>query len=290
VDDFIRGHVEYDVTSTANTTQVGPKNIVVPTLPVLSRSKNQVVVDAGFFLHPVHPHKSDPRWGFVLQPFRFDTQLHEEAVQVDAHYDSLGNLDRKAFKVPLERTRLFLSRVGVRYENAKSHFELGYEGGWETNALDRLTFDSSACDLTAAQSLEQCLTNQGASIDPATIQQIRETRRRHGMYADVDWTLPLFWKWKFVTKDQGEWFGPSHNDNSTDTLYRNDWTTNLSIPIFSNLSVGPGLELFSYENKVGHTHLLRVSPMMKINYTFDKYSGGKWKKSLAYKPGGGGDE
>jgi len=30
--------------------------------------------------------------------------------------------------------------------------------------------------------------------------------------------------------------------------------------------------------------------MMKINYTFDKYSGGKWKKSLAYKPGGGGDE
>src|SRR5439155_22969503 len=137
VDDFIRGHVEYDVTSTANTTQVGPKNIVVPTLPVLSRSKNQVVVDAGFFLHPVHPHKSDPRWGFVLQPFRFDTQLHEEAVQVDAHYDSLGNLDRKAFKVPLERTRLFLSRVGVRYENAKSHFELGYEGGWETNALDR---------------------------------------------------------------------------------------------------------------------------------------------------------
>jgi len=27
-----------------------------------------------------------------------------------------------------------------------------------------------------------------------------------------------------------------------------------------------------------------------INYTFDKYSGGKWKKSLAYKPGGGGDE
>ena len=290
VDDFIRGHVEYDVTSTANTTQVGPKNIVVPTLPVLSRSKNQVVVDAGFFLHPVHPHKSDPRWGFVLQPFRFDTQLHEEAVQVDAHYDSLGNLDRKAFKVPLERTRLFLSRVGVRYENAKSHFELGYEGGWETNALDRLTFDSSACDLTAAQSLEQCLTNQGASIDPATIQQIRETRRRHGMYADVDWTLPLFWKWKLVTKDQGEWFGPSHNDNSTDTLYRNDWTTNLSIPIFSNLSVGPGLELFSYENKVGHTHLLRVSPMMKINYTFDKYSGGKWKKSLAYKPGGGGDE
>jgi len=94
------------------------------------------------------------------------------------------------------------------------------------------------------------------------------------MYADVDWTLPLFWKWKLVTKDQGEWFGPSHNDNSTDTLYRNDWTTNLSIPIFSNLSVGPGLELFSYENKVGHTHLLRVSPMMKINYTFDKYSAG----------------
>jgi hypothetical protein len=290
VDDFLRGHLEYEVTSTANTTQVGPNNTVVSTLPVVSPTKNRIVLDAGFFFHPFFPHKSDPRVGFVLQPFRFDTPLHREEVDVDAHYKANGGLDRGAFKVPLERTRKLLSRIGGRYENAKSHFEVGYQGGWETNALDRLTFNSGACDLLAAESLQLCLTNQGASIDPTTIRQFRDTRRRHGIYADVDWTQELFWKWKFVTKDQGEWFLPAHNDNSTDTLYRNDWTTNLSIPVLPNITLEPGVELFSYENKVGHTHLLRVTPMMKINYTFDKYSGGRWKKSLAYKPRGGGDE
>jgi hypothetical protein len=61
-------------------------------------------------------------------------------------------------------------------------------------------------------------------------------------------------------------------------------TTTVPIPVFSDISVQPGFELFEYENKIGHTHLQTFSPVMKITFSFDRYSGGKWGKVLRYNP------
>lgn len=132
--------------------------------------------------------------------------------------------------------------------------------------------------------MQQCLSNQGANIDPKSIRQIRSTHLRYGPYIDGDWTQPLFHQVKFSSKNQLEYFRPSHNDNSSDTLYRFDSNDSLSIPLFSNFSFSPGIELFAYENKIGHAHLLRISPALKVTYTFDWYSGGRWKKALIYAP------
>jgi hypothetical protein len=292
-DEFVRGQMEYSVTVTAQTTQVNNVQVRVP--PAISRDKNKLMSDMGFFLHGFQPHKSDPKWGLVLEPLHFETPLHQEQIFVDPHFDTTGVLDRQAFTVDLERTRLLLPRLGIRFEGAGNHFELGYQGGWERNALDFLTFTNGSspalitCAPEADKSVQECLNDQGAAIDPNSIVQHRDTRIRHGIYADVGWSLALVHNLKFNVQDQGGWFAPAHNDNSTDTLYRNDATMKLTVPVFGNFSFEPGIELFSYENKVAHTHLFRVSPVLKVNFSFDQYSGGKWKKALWYKAGGSGD-
>lgn len=119
-DEYFRAHVEYSVlstghTATATNTGVTPPIVTtVPTLPTVSRSKNRVIIESGFFYHPFelpfrglplyNPHKFDPKLGFVIEPFRFDTPLAREELAVDAHFDANGNVDRPSFKLALDRS------------------------------------------------------------------------------------------------------------------------------------------------------------------------------------------
>jgi hypothetical protein len=291
VDEFIRGQLLYKASSTGSTKTVGPASTVVPSLPNASRSKDQALIDTGFFWHGLGRNKYYPEQGIVFEPFHFDTPLVEDALLINSHYNSsTGVLDRPAFKVPLERTRMYLARVGYRFQNKNNSFEAGYEGGWEANALEKLTFQAAGqpaeCDLTAGRTLATCLTAQPTTIQPGTIRQIRATRTRNGVYANLDWTLPLFWRMSFVALAQGEYFREDHLDNSSDTLYRNLASGTVRISIWPNFSVAPGLERLDYENKLNHTHLRTWSPVLKLIYNFDQYSGGSWARATRFKPAG----
>jgi len=289
VDEFIRGQLLYKANSTGATKTVGPASTVVQALPNLSQPKDQALLDTGFFWHGLGRNKYYPQQGIVFEPFHFDTPLIEEQLSINSHYNSsTGVLDRPAFQVPLQRTRMYLGRLGYRFQNKGNSFEVGYEGGWETNALEKLTFMAGGkpaeCDLTAKQTLTTCLTGQPITLQPGTIHQVRDTRTRDGYYVDLDWTLPLFWRLSFVALDQGEYFREDHLDNSSDTLYRNLASGTVRIPIWPNLSIAPGLERIDYENKLNHTHLATWSPVLKLVYNLDHYSGGDWGKAMRFKP------
>jgi len=276
LDEYVRNQLDYS-------SQVNEQ--IAPALPSVSRDKNRDQFDAGFFYHPFTachhflpcpaPRKEYPKYGFVFEPFRFDSPLAQEELIIGPKTNQE--------KVNLGRSQGLLARTGLRIENAKSHYEAGYEAGWERGALVTFLAGNTSCPPLPNQSPEGCLTNL---TPPVNVDQVRETRHRRGFYIDYAWTTPLpFHNWQNIVQAQGEWFpfGPP-NDNSSDTRKLFDITEKLSIPIVSSLSIQPGGEYFFYRNKFGIDHLARWTPSATLSWSFDRYSGGKWGKSLSYSP------
>jgi hypothetical protein len=295
VDWFLRGLTVYKATVTANiqTLALLPGETTPPTvgaLPVVSRSKNQGALDAGFFVH--NHDKHDNRYGFVLEPFHFDTPLHSVELPVNPYYSSTTDLlINPAFTLKLARNRTYFSRLAVRAESSKSSFEAGIQGGWEQNALQELTDSLGVnCLAVANTTLSSCLqgVQQTPGFDYHSLRPMYGIRENNGAYVNMDWTIPVIWKLSIHTEDYGEYYRPAHLDNSTNTLYRNDAKETLKFTLLPNLTLGPGLERFDYENKIEHVHLRTWDPVFNVTYSFDKYSGGNWKKSLGYSPSASG--
>jgi hypothetical protein len=290
LDQFVRGLAVYKTTVTATTQTLAllPGQTTPPTvgaLPLISRSKNQGAIDAGFFLH--RKHKYDSRWGLVYEPFHFDTPLYRVELPVNAFYShTTDQLINPAFTLKLDRDRRFLQRIGFRAESSQSSVELGIEGGWEQNALQELSGNLGDCHALATLTLSSCLKTfqQTPGFLFSSLQQLNGSRENNGAYVNLDWSIPLIWKLSFRTEDYGEYYSPAHLDNSTDTRYRNDAKETLKFTVLPNLTFGPGLERFDYENKVERVHFRTWSPVFNVTYSFDKYSGGDWKKSLGYSP------
>lgn len=277
LNEYVRNQLDYSSQVTEQ---------IAPALPSISRSKNRDQFDAGLFLHPFTvcklflpcpaPRKEFPKVGVVFEPFRFDSPVAQEELVIGPKTNQE--------KVNLERTQNVLGRAGVRIENAKSHFEAGYEAGWERGALVTFVAGSTSCPPLPSQSPYGCLTSL---VPPVHVDQVRETREQRGFYVDYAWTtpIPLHLNWKNIVQIQGEWFpfGPS-NDNSSDTRKLYDITEKLSIPLFASLSFQPGGEYYLYRNKFGVYSLIRWTPSASLTWSFDRYSGGKWSKALGYSP------
>jgi 5'-nucleotidase, C-terminal domain len=291
VDWFLRGLTVYKATATANTQTLSllPGQTTPPTvgaLPVVSRSKNQGAIDAGFFVH--NHDKHDNRYGFILEPFHFDSPLHSVDLPVNAYYSrTTDQLINPAFTLGFARNRRYLSRLALRAESSKSSFEAGIQGGWEQNALQQLTDNVGINCLEAGNvNLSSCLkgVQQTMGFDYHSLHPLYGTRENSGAYVNLDWTVPLIWKLSVHTEDYGEYYRPAHLDNSTNTLYRNDSKETLKFTVLPNLTFGPGLERFDYENKIEHVHLRTWDPVFNVTYSFDKYAAGSWNKSLGYSP------
>ena len=282
LDEYLRNQLDYS----AQITQQAAG------LESVSRDKNRGQLDTGFFVHPftVCSHfmpcriqrKGDPKIGFVLEPFRFDSPLAHEELVIGS-----GNNEER---VILGKAQRFMWRTGLRLENSKSSFEAGYEAGWERGALVTFMAGATSCPPLPDQSPEVCLMGL---TPPVAVDQLRQTRTLRGFYADEAWTTALpFHNWQNITQAQGEWFAfDESDDNSSDTRKLLDITEKISIPIFASLSFQPGAEYFLYRNKFGTSNLQRWTPSAKLTWSFDRYSGGKWGKALSYSSGSdGGDK
>jgi hypothetical protein len=296
VDEFIRGLVEYQDTVTGNTAQVliiSPSGIVTGNVlynapALVTRSKNQGAVDSGLFLHG--GHKYFDKLGLVLEPVHYDSQLATQELQFGPSYtNGVVTVPPVAIKPP--QVGDFLSRLAFRSESDKNHFEAGYQGGWEFRALESVTTNVGSCP---AQIITLCFdTLEAQTAFAATSLHLSlANRERHGPYADLDWSWPLLWRFSFRTQDSFAYYGPAHNDSPIDTLYRNDATQTLNFKLFPNLSIGPSLERFDYENKSVDGsqafHLRTWSPSIKVTYSFEVLQGSHWAKSWRYSPSGGG--
>jgi hypothetical protein len=98
----------------------------------------------------------------------------------------------------------------------------------------------------------------------------------------------------FRTQESFAFYAPAHNDTAIDTFYRNDAIESLNWKLYPNLTVGPSLERFDYENKINNVHLRTWSPTFQVTYSFDLLGGSRAGKSLVYgssanSPTGGSD-
>jgi hypothetical protein len=269
------------------------------TLPSVSRDKNRYQFDAGLFYHPFNfcrvvwpfclsTRKEYPENGFVFEPFRFDSPIVNELVDIGANGPNPQRLT-------LGRTQRVLMRTGWRTENAKSHLETGFEGGWNRGSLDKIVTSQGTCAPTPSEAFGECLANLPTPV--TDVDQVRRTRTLDGFYLDWQWSSPLpfvkGWQatpWTYTLQTQGDWFPFGGTDaNSSDTRYLYDMTNKFSIPILSSLSFQPSLEYFRYRNKFGVDYLQRWSPQATISWSFDFYSGGKVGKSIKHKGSGGAD-
>jgi hypothetical protein len=276
-------------------------NTLYPAPALTTYVQNQGAVDVGIFWHPGLPwhiagHKYFDKMGMVFEPLtHFDTQLASQDLLFAAVYDPAGSGKALVPAIPIHLpfNQNLLGRFGFRAESDKNHVEVGYQGGWELKALENVTSNLGVCP---AVTVTLCLETLEAkpTFLATSVGQTRDRRERHGPYIDMDWTWPLVWKLGFRTQESFSYFGPAHFDNAIDTLYRNDVIETLNFQLFSNLSFGPSLERFDYENKVEHVHLRTWSPTFKVSYSFDWLEGSKRGKSLRYSPtasaAGGGQE
>jgi len=291
-DEFARGSFLFKVSTADQTATVpvttnptAPTTVTQPALRLFQFVKNQAATDAGFFWH--RKHKYSNRIGLVLEPFHWDTQIERQPLLVNTLYGPDGETpSAPAIIKNLPHVYRFLGRIAFRAEGDKNYAELGYEAGRELNGLKSI----GACDPTAAIPLTTCLQGLQSmqNFSLASLPIATQSRERNGIYANVDWTTPLFWKFSLHSQDFLEYYGPAHLDNSTDTKYRNDATETLAWQALPNLSIGPSLERFDYENKVNFVHFRTWTPGISVTYSFDVYRGGSWMKSLKYGPNASG--
>ena len=150
LDEYLRNQLDYS-------SQVNEQ--IAPALPSVSQTKNRDQFDAGLFYHPFTvchnfrpcpaSQKEYPKLGMVFEPFRFDSPLAQEELIIGPKTNEQ--------KVDLGRSQGLLARIGLRIENAASHFETGYEAGWERGSLVAFQAGTTTCAPLPNQSPEGCL-------------------------------------------------------------------------------------------------------------------------------------
>jgi hypothetical protein len=176
--------------------------------------------------------------------------------------------------VEQQRTLSWSPRLGIRFENTDSYFELGGQGSrdWRVPLQYIFNADSATPIPCTADSLQTCVLQNANTIDALQrIKQVNAARWQSAVYLDSLYKLPLnkFKKAYFVFKNKGEYYFNSGDDTQVLTKYDYTMSNGFSLPIYRNLSVEPTVDLFWYENKVALNGLFKVNYSIKLNYTVD---------------------
>jgi 2',3'-cyclic-nucleotide 2'-phosphodiesterase (5'-nucleotidase family) len=220
----------------------------------------------------------------------------------------------------IDRSERFYGKIGLRYDDAKSWVEAGYEPGLNFNTPVAYVFNpgsgNQTCNAIAGQvfvppgapkptpqapdentSLADCVSYWASTIDPSTnnpfitsttkFRPITADRREHGFFLNFKASIPLpfnsFGKPAFyVMTGKSDWFLSRHDDVSLDTKYLIDWSHSLVVPLFGNLSIVPKFEVFYYENKVEGNTFRDMQSSVTFQYAFDWHRGLNLWKVLKY--------
>ena len=216
---------------------------------------------------------------------------------------------------PTDRTERFYGKLGLRYEDAKSWAEFGFEPGRNFNTPIAYTFNPasanpitclavagkapSASNAEANTSLSDCVsywsrvTDAAGNQSPQVItsgsafQPLTKDRWERGVFANFKASVPLPFNSMgkptfYVMQGKSDWFFSRSDDVSLDTKYFIDWTHSLVVPLFGNLSIVPKVEVFFYENKVAGNTFHAIQTTLTFQYTFDWHEGLGFWKSLKY--------
>jgi hypothetical protein len=258
----------------------------------VNQTTNLIQIDFGTYLHAYESPLPRLQWlvggHFETQPFQpFSTITINPVGSITSPQNLLFNPNR---------SRLTLARTGPRWQNRKSFFEVGGEAGANFHAIRQFDIKTSSsgtlvtqCPLEAQQTLSKCVNNYNTANPtiPITqsffVQTENETRDRFGIYWNSSLVIPLDPRITIQIDNQGDYFFPVANDNSTDTRFRHQYTQAVKFYVFPNLDFEPTYKIFLFENKVQNHFLFQQELAIKINLAFDLWNWHEKKQEVQYK-------
>jgi len=230
--------------------------------------------------------------------------------------------DQTFLQSSTRRSQLIVSKHGLRFDNAKSWFEGGFEIGRSLRVpvAFRFTPDNFVCYANAGttrgpdgkpstdptnETLADCVSIHSDTSDTAnlhitkasTFTAIPRSRWEKGWFLNFHlnvplpipvhkrWALPAS-SWAYVIDNRGEYFWNRQGDTSVDTKYLNQSTHSLVIPIWGNLSIVPKVDFFFYQNKAANSYIRTLQTSVALQYCFDWHTGLPWRALLYRNPSG----
>lgn len=263
---YIGGGIDYDRQSTGDPTKATG----------ISLNKNLAFGELGVVWWR-RPGRDFPNIGFVTA-VRGETQLERPFSAFN-----LANEAEDQVRITQRRGLLLLGRAGVRWQNKNNIFEIGGQGGREMRALRGYLFTNPGgtnfeCLVNSTQTLSDCITENSkppaglitANSIPSTLQQ---GRPRAGLYWKHNYSFPILSHVKYeLTHDADFFFVNFSGDTSIDTRFRYNAKSRVSVMIFKNLSIGPTLDLFMYQNKENRNFLFQRSIGIETKISFDIFN------------------
>ena len=250
--------------------------------PQIVQLNNRLTGDAGF-IRSLSGGRSQSRIGTIFS-------LHAETpLQQPFTTFTLGTQDR--LRVAQNRSLLLLPRLGVRWQTRVNSFEAGVEAGREINAFKGYRFDTTSieCLPSRTETFVKCITRLSTPPNPAITKDsvatvILQGRPRAGLYWKFNLSIPFNPKVKYELSQEADFFFNFHQDNATDTRYRDQSKHSLKFVIFPSLSVGPSLQLLFYKNKVNGDFLFQKVFAFETSLSFDLFNHREKGVQLKHKP------
>jgi hypothetical protein len=269
---FVAMGIDYKEQSTGDTT------------PRIFQINNRLTGDAGF-IDNTRGGRSQARVGITFT-------LHAEApLQHPFTTFTLGTQDR--IKIIQNRGVLLLPRIGLRWQNRSNSFEAGAQAGREIHALSGYRFITQGsiieCLPNATETFAACISRLSkppitAITKDSTATAILKDRPRAGFYWKFGLSIPLGTKVKYQLTQDADFFFNFHQDNATDTRYRDNSKHSLKFFIWPNFSIGPSLQLLLYQNKVKRDFLFQKQFGFEASFAFDLFNRREKRVQLEHKP------
>jgi 5'-nucleotidase, C-terminal domain len=257
---FLSGDLAYSKTSTARSLLPRLENYL----------DDRLILEPGAFRR-VHG-KPYPHFGPQMS-VRTETQFRRPLQNFD-----LGTADKATIGLRHERSISILPRLGFRFENRKSSFNVGYEAAIVPRTV-RYDFSGDAgpftcqVEATNAKAVANCVKEHSGLAASASALSITQTHVfRNAMFADARIVVPGS-RVSFVSQLAGELIGSGLGDNSTMTHWRYEWSAALTFKILQNLSAQPEVDYFRFRNQLGDIEFQQRKILFGLNYTFDWFSG-----------------
>jgi hypothetical protein len=274
VDGYLQPELNYDNVVTGQSVPPAVSNL----------KQNLLAGEGGFFLHKARDY---PRLGLVLSA-RDESQVVQPVEAV-----TLADPGKSPLNFSHDRTNWLFGHVGFRAQNRRSYFEGGFELG-DAQRVTAFNFTGPAgaqsCPFAAspgAQDEPDCVRTHSSGANPTITAQSAASASigsafRYGWYSTMHLVVPIQSRLSYTFDNTFDYFYAGNNSISTDMLYRDLWSNSLSLAITPNFSIAPKFDVFFYENQVERNFFRQVQTSIALKYSFDWFSGSRWKTALRY--------
>jgi hypothetical protein len=189
------------------------------------------------------------------------------------------------YELLLQRQRSWQPSIGPRYEHDNlNFFEAGYIHQEATNVLSGLTVNGIFTPLTAGTTAATVTSKITPNPGDVAIASYSSYLQNGGYW------LGMFTKrlphtkvvYQGITFGNFFAYGTSVRTSTVLTRYAAEFSNSLQVPVWGNLSLAPGFNMFFFQDQshqIGSS-LVRKDLILQLNYLFDWHQGIAWGAAL----------